>query len=582
MKPSTLIELLRGHASERPRQRVYTFLHDGEEEGGSLDYAELDARARAVGALLQSLEPGGERALLVYPPGLDFIVAFFGCQYSGIVAVPVPPPRRNHSLGRLLSVIKNARPALALTTSQLLPVVERMCEESPGLREVRWLATDELPPGLSEEWREPEVGGRHLSFLQYTSGSTTTPKGVMVSHENLLHNSAELDAGWRHDAESVLVTWLPHFHDMGLIYGILQPVYKGFPAYQMPPAHFLQRPLRWLRAVSRYRGTHSAAPNFAYDLCARKAGPAERAELDLSSWRVALNGAEPVRKETLELFAETFAACGFRREAFCPGYGLAEATLKVTSSRVGESPLFCTFDADELARHKVVEVDARHPRGRTLVGCGGALLGTEVVIVDPDTLTRRAPDEVGEIWVAGKGIARGYWDCPDATEMTFKARPADACESEFLRTGDLGFSLRGELFITGRMKDLLIFGGQNHYPQDIEQTVEAAHPALRRNCCAAFAVEGDGAERLVIAAELERQYRPSPLPHGEDRAAGARAELGEVMKAIRRGVAEEHELQIHALLLLKPGTLPKTSSGKVRRGACREGYLKGTLEVWAS
>jgi len=585
-EPLTFSALLRARAHERPDQLLYTFLNDGEVEGGSLTYAELDRQARAIGALIQSLAKPGERALLLYQPGLDFAAAFFGCLYSGTIAVPVPLPRRNRSLHKLLSIVKDASPAFALTSSSICQMLQSICGESPELRQLRWLATDQITPELFEQWYCPGVTGDHLAFLQYTSGSTSLPKGVMVSHANLISNSAELDAGWQHDAQSVIVSWLPHFHDMGLIYGILQPVYKGLPAYLLPPAHFLQRPARWLRAITRYRGTHSAAPNFAYDLCSRRIKREERDQLDLSSWKVAVNGAEPVRPETLKEFAEEFAPCGFRRSAFCPGYGLAEATLKVTSARIDEPPMLGAVDVDAFARNRIMPALATRERSRTVVGCGGVSTEMGVVIVNPRTSTRCAADEIGEIWVSGPGVAQGYWNQPDETESIFKARLADTGEGPFLRTGDLGFLMNGDLFIAGRLKDLLIIGGQNHYPQDIEQTVGECHRALRLNSCIAFTVDGGRDEHLVVAVELERQYRPVTQSSFQDSASGSRVrgqlDLKEVVQAVRGAVAEEHELQVHTVLLLKPGDIPKTSSGKLQRHACRQSYLEGRLKEWVA
>ena len=514
-KPVTFVDLLRWRAAEQPDRLLYAFLENGEVESGSLTYGQLDEQARAIGALIQSFAAKGERALLLYQPGLDFTAAFFGCLYSGTIAIPVPLPGRNKSLHRLLSIIQDAQPTFVLTSSSIMQMLQKMCAGSPELQQMRWLATDHLAAGLAEQSREPKVEGDHLAFLQYTSGSTSMPKGVMVSHANLLHNSAELDAGWRHDAESVIVSWLPHFHDMGLIYGILQPVYKGIPAYLMPAAQFLQRPVRWLQAISRYRGTHSAAPNFAYDHCTRKIKLEELDKLDLSSWEVAVNGAEPVRRITLEQFATAFAPCGFRWSAFCPGYGLAEATLKVAASQISHPPLLCSVDAVALAQNRILPTIASDGRSQTLVGCGRALLETGIIIVDPQTLTPCAADQIGEIWVSGTSVAQGYWNRPDETELTFNARLADSGEGPFLRTGDLGFFLDGELFIAGWQKDLLIIGGQNHYPQDIEQTVEESHPALRRHTCIAFAVESDREEHLVVAVELARQYRPLALASGQ-------------------------------------------------------------------
>jgi acyl-CoA synthetase (AMP-forming)/AMP-acid ligase II len=388
----------------------------------------------------------------------------------------------------------------------------------------------------------------------------------MVTHSNLLHNLFDLDAGWAHTPESVLVTWLPTFHDMGLVYGILEPVYRGFHCFLMPPLAFLQRPARWLRAISDRRATHSVGPNFAYELCARKVKQEELAGLDLSSWLAAVNGAEPVRRETLERFRDAFAPCGFHWKAFCPGFGLAEATLKVTATRSADDPVFCTLEAESLEKHRIKECPPSLPGQRTFVGCGRAEGETGVAIVNPETLTRCAPDEVGEIWVSGPSLTRGYWGRTEETSATFGARLSGTGEGPFLRTGDLGFLKDTVLYVTGRLKDLIIIRGQNHYPQDIELTVGQSHPALRPGCGIAFSVDAGGEERLIIVQEAD-------LNHDN-------LESEELVKTIRQAVAEGHELQAYSVVLLKPGGIPKTSSGKVQRQACRSAYLAGTLEAW--
>jgi acyl-CoA synthetase (AMP-forming)/AMP-acid ligase II len=574
---STMTALLRWRALNQPDRRAYTFLENGEEEGASWTYADLDLRARAIAAWLQEAGAGGGRALLLYQPGLEFMAAFFGCLYAGVAGIPAPPPRLNKTSTRLSSIIKDSEPAAVLTNSSLRQGLETFLAAMPGAEGVSVAATEELPLELAERWREPEIDGETHAFFQYTSGSTTTPKGVMVTHSNILNNSADIDAGWAHTDESVIVSWLPHFHDMGLIYGVLQAVYRGIPSYLMAPAYFVQRPYRWLNAISRFGGTHTAAPNFAYDLCTRKITPELRDTLDLSRWEVAVNGAEPVHRHTLVEFSEYFAPTGFRAETFCPGYGLAEATLKVAASRNGEPPVYSSVDAGALGRGRVEELPEGHPSARWVVGCGRPMMDTKVRIVDPETLEACPPDAVGEIWVAGRSVARGYWQRPEENERSFKARIAGTGEGPFLRTGDLGFLKDGHVYVASRIKDLIIIDGNNHYPQDIELTVETSHPALRRGCSAAFGVEVDGEELLVVAAELEQRYRA-----GGEAGTGARptaALLEEVARAVRRAVAEQHELSIHDFVLLVAGTIPKTSSGKIQRHASKAGYLNGTLEV---
>src|SRR6266567_2833651 len=485
-EPSTLVEILRRRVLHQPDRLAYTFLLDGETGEAHLTYTDLDQKARAIGARLQSLGASGERALLLYPPGLEFITGFFGCLYAGVVAVPVYPP---------------------------------------------------YPARLDS---------------------------------NLLHNSALMQRCFEHSSESRGIIWVPPYHDMGLIAGILQPFYLYSSMILMSPMAFLQRPLRWLQAISRTRATTSGGPNFAYDLCVRKITPEQRAALDLSSWDVACIGAEPVRPETLERFAATFAPCGFRRAAFYPCYGLAEATLIASGGLKAAPPIDFTVQSAALERNRVAAAPGEDAGARTLVGCGQSLGDQKIVIVHPETLTRCSSDEVGEIWIAGPSVAQGYWNQPEDTERTFHAYLADTGEGPFLRTGDLGFLRDGELFVTGRLKDLIINDGYNHYPQDIELTVEQSYPALRPGCCAAFSVDVAGQERLVIVAEVERRYLPRRVQSLDTK---------EVVQAIRRAVAEYHELSVYAVSLLKPGTIPKTSSGKIQRHVCRTNFLAGSLDV---
>jgi amino acid adenylation domain-containing protein len=558
----TLVELLRRRARLQPERRAYTFLLDGEREEVHLSYGELDRQARSIAARLQALGVEGERALLLYPPGLQYAAAFFGCLYAGVTAVPVYPPRPNRPDPRFLAILSDARARVVLTTSAILPNAERLLA---GEAAVAWLATDGLDAEGAEEWRLPELAPDGLAFLQYTSGSTSAPKGVMVSHGNLVHNERLIQSAFGVTEDSVVVGWLPLYHDMGLIGNLLQPLWAGCSCVLMSPVDFLQKPLRWLAALSRYGGTVSGGPNFAYDLCARKIRPEDKAGLDLSRWEVAFDGAEPVRAETLDRFAAAFAPCGFRREALFPCYGLAEATLFVTGATRRKAPVVGRFRAPELERHRAVA----DPDGRPLVSSGRpapAPVGQEVAIVDPDGPRRLPEGGVGEIWVAGPSVAGGYWSRPEPAESTFRAFTA-AGEGPFLRTGDLGFLLGGELFVTGRAKDLVIIRGRNHYPQDIELTVEKSHSALRPGCGAAFAVDEGGEERLVVVQELRREAR--------------NADAAEVLEAIRRAVAEEHEVQLQAVALIRTASLPKTSSGKVRRRACRDAFLNGSLAVLA-
>ncbi|MBN2577931.1 MAG: aminotransferase class I/II-fold pyridoxal phosphate-dependent enzyme [Pirellulales bacterium] len=560
------MELLRHRARCQPEDIGFTFLADGETTQLHLTYQELDRQARAIGAWLETYDLVGQRALLLYPPGLEFIAAFFGCLYAGVVAVPVYPPRRNRSLMRIQAIADDADAKVALTTDVVLKRVMPLIDETPHLKQLTWLATCHVPDGMERRWSMPEVHGDTLAFLQYTSGSTAAPKGVVLTHANLVHNSALIAHTFEHTRSGSGVFWLPSYHDMGLIGGILQPLYVGRPNILLSAMTFLQKPYRWLSAISRFRGTTSGGPNFAYDLCVRKITPEQRKTLDLSSWKVAFNGAEPVRAETIDAFCEAFEPCGFRREAFYPCFGLAEATLIVSGGYVEDPPVIRRFAADALSRRRVVETTPGAPGSRALVGCGQNLPDQKVVIVDPETFTTCPPECVGEIWVRGPSVAQGYWQQPEMTEKIFHARLKDTGEGRFLRTGDLGFLRDGELFVTGRLKDLLIFRGVNYYPQDIELTVQRSHPRLRPDAGAALTVEADGRQKLVIVHEIERRKQ---------------GDLDAVFQAIRRAVAAEHELAPDVILLIRAGTIPKTSSNKIQRHACREAYLAGTLEVVA-
>ncbi len=561
---SSLVELLRTRAQEAPGRCAYTFLLNGEVEEGHVTYGELDLRARAVAARLQALGARGERALLLYPAGLEYIAALFGCFYAGVTAVPAYPPRRNKTDPRLRSIVEDCAPALALTTRELLGEAEGLCAHTPELGGLRWLATEDVPAAEAEGWRDPEVGGETLAFLQYTSGSTAAPKGVMVSHGNLLHNFAVIEGFCGYTPETRSVIWLPPYHDMGLIGGILQPLFTGYWAALFSPVAFIQRPARWLEAISRYRATSSGGPNFAYELCVHAMRPEERAGLDLSHWEIAFNGAEPVRAETLRAFAEAFAPSGFRERAFFACYGLAEATLMVTGSQPSEPPVVRAVDAGALGEGTVREAE---PEGRhRLVGSGRSAPSQRVIIVDPATLRESPSDRVGEVWVRGASVASGYWARPEATAETFGAYEAGTGEGPFLRTGDLGFLDGGELFITGRLKDLIVIRGRNHYPQDIEETAAHSHAGLRAGSGAAFSIEEGGEERLVVVQEVSRQ-------------AAAGLDVEEVADAIRRAVAGEHGVQVHAVAVARTGGVPKTTSGKVQRRACRTAFLAGELPL---
>jgi acyl-CoA synthetase (AMP-forming)/AMP-acid ligase II/acyl carrier protein len=563
-RDASFVALLRRRAREDPERAAYTFLADGDVERGTLTYGEVDRRARAIAATLQSLGLAGERALLLFPPGLDYVEAFFGCLYAGVIAVPAYPPRRNRSLERIRAITADARAAVVLSTRMAGLAVERLADQMPGLHGVRCLFSDQFPEQAAEAWHEPAPSGESLAFLQYTSGSTAMPRGVMLTHDNLLHNCYWVERRFEHTPESIGVIWLPPYHDMGLVGGLLQPLYVGLHCYLMSPVSVFSSPFAWLQAISRYRATTSGGPNFAYDLCVRRITREQRAMLDLSCWQVAFCGAEPVRAETLERFSEMFAPCGFRREVLYPCYGLAEATVMVSGGKKN-TPFRClSVRKAPLEANHVVPCSSTEPGNVALVGCGHTFDDQRIITVHPERRTRCAPGQVGEIWVAGPSIARGYWDKPEDSRQALEARLADTGEGPYLRTGDLGFLDEGELFITGRLKDLIILCGRNLYPQDLERTAERSHPDLQPGCGAAFSIEEDGQERLVIACEAMPRRHP---------------EVDQVAEAVRQAVIEEHEADLYAFVLLKPSGIPRTSSGKIQRHVCRSAFVSGTLEM---
>lgn len=559
---ATLVDVLRWRAIERPERRTFTFLLDGEAWEDSVTNGDLDARARAIACVLEERELRGERVLLLYPPGLDLVAALFGCLYAGTVAVPAYPPdpgRLGRTLPRLLSMVDDAQPSALLTTSFLAERSASVFADAPRLDSLPRLATDDVDPVRAAAWRDPGLHPGNLALLQYTSGSTARPRGVMLTHANLMHNLRLIRSWLEMTADGHAVIWLPPYHDMGLVGGIFAWLYIGVTATLMSPMAFLQRPARWLQAISRTKATASGGPNFAYDMCVRKIAPSELEGVDLASWQFAWNGAESVRPETLARFAEAFRSHGFRSQAFAPCYGLAEATLLVTgrsrSAALQQHPASPGAHADGAGGGPTAG----------LVSCGPPVGEQRVVIVDPERRTLCEPGEVGEIWIAGPSVALGYWEHPEATACTFRATLANG-DGPFLRTGDLGFVRAGELFVTCRIKDLIVIRGRNIHPQDVERTVEASHAAARPGSGAAFAVDELGAERLVVVQEVDPS-RAGPL--------------AEVVDAIRRAVAVAHEVHPYAVMLIEPRSIPKTSSGKIQRSETKNAFLAGRLTLLA-
>jgi len=558
---------LDAHARTRPDATAFRFLQGTGFATEDLTYAALRRRALAVAAALRRRHAEGSRVLLVLHPGLDYVACFLGCLYAGAIAVPIYPPRRNRNFDRFATVVADSGARFALAQ----PAVRRETEAAvapAAAKAVAWL-TPEGDGDEPSDWDLPYTDAETPAFLQYTSGSTAEPRGVVVSHGNLGHNLELLAEPFAMTADEVTgLSWLPPFHDLGLIGNLLASVHHGTPSVLMAPQTFLADPLFWLRAITHFKATASSAPNFAYDLCAARATPEALAGLDLRSWRTAFNGAEPVLPATLERFARTFAPCGFAAEAFCPGYGLAEATLVVSAQPRGRGACVRSFDRDALARHRVVPSADTAPGAVRLAGSGIVLGGQRVAIADPDSGRALPADAVGEICVAGPSVARGYWAKPEVNRELFRARLAGTDDGFFLRTGDLGFLHEGQLFVTGRLKDLIILGGANHYPQDLELTARRAHPALGEAAGAAFAVIDEHGESLALVHEINLQHR--------------QFDAAAVVAALREAVAREHQLAVPHVALVRFTTLPKTSSGKIQRRRARELFLAGKLDAYFS
>jgi acyl-CoA synthetase (AMP-forming)/AMP-acid ligase II/acyl carrier protein len=554
--------------AETPGDRwSITFLDSRGTEATRWNAEDLRARTRAIASYLVNVTRHGEPVLLVFHPGLDFLAAFMACLWTGRLATPINPPRRNRLIERLEAVATDSGAKIALSSGPLRESIDQWRGLSPTCAAIMWVAVD----GLIEDCdlAPADASPDDLAFIQYTSGSTSSPKGVMVTHGNLVADMARMEAVWRLNGDSILVTWLPAFHDLGLIFGLLQPIFSGCATVLMAPNTFLQRPAAWLEALTRHRGTHTAAPGFAYDLCTRRIQAEEQAGLDLSSVVMAMIGAEPIAPTTMERFSHRFAACGFEHRAFAPAYGLAESTLAVTGSATGEPPVVAWLDAAALESNAAQYVDAGAPNAKATAGSGRLLPGVSVAIVDPETRRRCPPGGVAEIWVAGPIVARGYWKRPDDTAATFGLSIAgEDPAAGYLRTGDLGVLIGGELFVTGRIKDLIIVAGANHYPQDIERVAQASHPALRIDSGAAFSLATeDGAEQIVLVQELERTHR--------------KTDAAAIFTTISACVWSELELALARITLVNPGAVLRTSSGKIQRRANRQAYLAGALPIIA-
>ncbi len=582
----SIVSIVRHRAAQCPDSLAFTYLLDGVEREATFTIGQIDRAAEGIAQYLRQRTNKGERALLMYPPGPEFIAGFLGCLYAGVVAVPAYPPRSNRHAHRLFAIARDAHARLVLTACGARSAIAAALSNTAGAGKIDVVETDGIEPGSGDEWEPEVIAPSDVAFLQYTSGSTGEPKGVVVTHQNIIANEREIQRASAPDKNTVYVSWLPLFHDMGLIGGVLQPLFLGVPAVQMSPSHFLQSPMRWLRAISKYRGTMSVAPNFAYDLCVDAAEREGIAGLDLSTWRVAWNGAEPIRPDTLERFSSTFSSVGFGENVHQPCYGLAESTLLVSSKVAGRTP--CVVEVDQQALQSGhVRYASGATGGRKLVS-SGIPSGLDVLIVDPATCEECDGDRVGEIWVAGNSVADGYWNSSDETQQVFHAFTATTRRGPFMRTGDLGFLSGQELFVTGRLKDVVNIRGRNLYPSDIESAILAAIPAVRPNACAAVRAEHHSGESLAIVVEADRRLARQLHLDGQSNSTGgeqSRLPASDFLGAIRRAVVNECGVLPSKIVIVKPGVFPRTSSGKVQRQECMRGVRDGTLDallIWDS
>ncbi|MEO3824653.1 fatty acyl-AMP ligase [Actinomadura sp. B10D3] len=581
-----LIERLAGFVDDFPEDRAYTFMDYNFDPGGvatDVTWGELDRRARSIAAAIRRATEPGRRVALLAPQDLHYVTGFLGAMYARVIGVPLFSPDLPGHGDRLLAVYQDAEPDVVITTSASLPHVRSFLADNSVREPAEVIVADEV---ADRDWTFEPIDPDDIAYLQYTSGSTRTPAGVIITHGNFAANAEQL---WRAfdgiPRESSGVNWLPVFHDMGLVTTVALPLVYGNPGVIMDPVAFIMRPVRWLELLSRQRHAFTGGPNFAYEYLTAQVTEEEKETLDLSGVQVFMNGAEPIRESTLTGFYEAFKDCGLRPEAQVCAYGLAEATVYVSASSRFKEPTRTAFDHEKLRRGVAEPCDTDAPGAIRLIACGTSW-GQRVAIADPETGVRLADGTVGEIWVHGPNVAAGYWGRPEATRETFAAeltqvsgesggsspqkRHADSGElpsGPWLRTGDLGVLHGGELFVTGRIKDLIIVDGRNHYPQDIEVTVSGAHKAIRREYTCAVSADTGDTEGLVVVAERNRRV---PI---------ALLDPDEVAQAVRTAVNQQHDLPVHDFVLIEPGGLPRTSSGKIARSACRLAYLEGRLPV---
>ncbi len=565
MPINSVTELIRNRSETSGATRAYTFLQNGETEAAQLSYADVDLGSRIVAAALQEIASIGDRVLLMYSPGLDFITGFLGCLYAGAVAVPAyapNPARPERYMPRLSAIAASADARIILTTGDQGRRLPPLMRGLKPLELASIVETDRLEQSLAEIWNPAAADSDTLALLQYTSGSTSEPKGVMVSHGNILHNLKFIHEREANDVNSVSVSWLPSFHDMGLLEGILSPAYGGYPLYLMSPLAFVQRPVRWLEAISRYHASNSGGPDFAYEFCTRSISDEQREALDLSSWRVAYNGSEPVHMETMKQFSKVFGPYGFRFAAFCPVYGLAESTALATATQCGTGPTGIAVDDSQ----------------RRAVACGKSDKDSLIVVVDPDSRLQCSSGEEGEIWLAGPSVAMGYWNDTEQSNRIFNAFLADTGQGPFLRSGDLGYLIGNELFITGRIKDLIILRGRKLFPQDIEYSAAHAHPLVRKHGVAAFSIKDGHTEQLVVLAELDLRQLKKTAAGNTALSNGAPPDFRRIALDLVDIISREHEARVSTVLLLPPGQIDKTSSGKIQRHTCRGRFLEESID----
>lgn len=562
MPTKSLVDVLRAYALSHPDSIPFTYLADGEQEEQDLTYAEFDQKSRKIAASLQAHQLEGERVLLLFPQGLEYLIALFGCFYAGVIAVPAYPPRNNRNLQRLLSIMADCDARYFLTDRSGALHLEKMKRQD--FSGYQFLVYENLVD-TNADWKERPIESEDIAYLQYTSGSTGNPKGVIIRHKNMLTNVKQCERSYSDDMYRAF-NWIPMYHDMGLI-SMMCYFTRNARCYFMSPAHFLQKPLRWLQAISRYKIQFTLGPNFAFDLCCEKIDDNQREGLDLSTLKDVITGSERVRLPTMAAFYEKFKKCGFHIDAFIPSYGLAEATLIVTTTGPGCSPVIVPHQkigqADELDT-SALPLD--QPEAY-YVSNGPVVDEAEIEIVSPKTGLPLGEDEIGEIWVhSPNSVSDGYWNNEKESQEVFYNYLPDNNSKRYLRTGDLGFLHNGELFVTGRMKDMIIVRGSNYYPQDIEFVVQESHEALEQNAGAAFALETKGQEQMVVVQEVKRS-------------AWRTADPDEAIEAIRQSIAQTFEIMPHRIVLIRPMSLPKTSSGKIQRNATRRQLLEDKLRV---